>query len=251
MLSRHSAGTYQGKRAHTRLVRKLSATDSPLSHCGPILALKKKVELLCASRSPLSKKSAGGKSIVKNFPPKILASKEKATAKPSLCPSHLWENRLPPKALVTRMTTLLKHLWQSLGEPAKQAWCWTKSSCTCICTCMHVCVCMCNCLYTCVHARMHPWWQRLRPHSSSSMWLVCVCVCLCVCVCRGGRVHSRPWRTHDSFQDGTHWWTNILCTLKKHQWSIIILLLFFFRLLTPTSWHFSCWQSDTLHAPRK
>ena len=77
MLSRHSAGTYQGKRAHTRLVRKHSATDSPLSHCGPILAFKKKVELLCASRSPVSKKSAGGKSIVKNFPQKSSQARKK------------------------------------------------------------------------------------------------------------------------------------------------------------------------------
>ena len=37
VLSRHSVGTYQGKRAHTQLIRKCSATVSLQSHCGLIL----------------------------------------------------------------------------------------------------------------------------------------------------------------------------------------------------------------------
>ena len=37
VLSRHSVGTYLGKRAHTQLIRKCSATVSLQSHCGLIL----------------------------------------------------------------------------------------------------------------------------------------------------------------------------------------------------------------------
>ena len=94
MLSRHSAGTYQGKQVHTQLIRKNSATVIS-SHWATVAWswLEKKMELVYTSWSPFKKKKRpGGEWIIKPSP-QILASEESTSIKVGWWakrPSHKW-----------------------------------------------------------------------------------------------------------------------------------------------------------------